>query len=69
MPTEGDANMIDVRRLASGYYHVRGNGPCEWAQPPRWPCDEDTLRAHAFPQASEQFIRAAMKSQEPAHAD
>ena len=53
---------IVVKRLQSGYYHVRGNGPCNWAQPETWPCDEDHLRAHAFPEASEQFIRAAILS-------
>lgn len=51
---------VKVKKLSTGYYHIRGNGPCEWAQPPRWPCDEATLRAHSFPQASEQFIRAAL---------
>lgn len=51
---------ITVRQLPSGYYHVRGRGPCNWAQPPTWPCDEQTLRAHAFGEASEEFIRDAM---------
>jgi hypothetical protein len=50
---------IQVRRLDSGYWHVRGQGPCNWSQPPCWPCSEDVLRAHAFPQASEGFIQAA----------
>lgn len=48
---------ITVQRLPSGYFHLRGQGPCNWAQPPSWPCDEDTLREHAFPEASEDFIR------------
>ena len=52
--------MIIIQRLESGYWHIRGNGPCNWAQPPHWPCDEATLRAHAFPQASEAFIRAVL---------
>lgn len=52
---------ITVTRLDSGYVHLRGRGPCNWAQPPHWPCDEATLRAHAFPQASEAFIRAALQ--------
>jgi hypothetical protein len=51
---------ITVEQLPSGYYHVRGVGPCNWAQPPHWPCDEDTLRAHAFHEASEEFIRSAL---------
>jgi hypothetical protein len=54
---------VKVRQLPSGYYHVRGSGPCNWAQPPAWPCDERTLREHAFPEASEKFIRAAMRAQ------
>ena len=48
---------VTITRLDSGYYHIRGAGPCEWAQPPWWPCDGVTLRAHAFPEASERFIR------------
>ena len=51
---------ITVKRLPSGYYHIRGDGPCNWAQPPSWPCDEQMLRASAFPQASETFIEAAL---------
>lgn len=51
---------IVVTRLSSGYYHIRGNGPCEWAQVERWPCDETALRAGAFPEASDTFIRAAL---------
>lgn len=51
-----------IKKLDSGYYHIRGGGPCEWAQPPCWPCDEATLRTHAFPQASEAFIREAMRA-------
>ena len=53
--------MIRAKKLESGYWHVRGNGPCEWAQPPHYPCDEETLRAHAFPEDSDKFIREALK--------
>ena len=52
---------ITVQRLASGYYRVQGNGCCEWAQPPRWPCDEATLRDYACPEASETFIACAIE--------
>lgn len=56
--------MITVKRLESGYWIIRGayecSGVCNWAQPPHWPCSEQVLREHAFPEASEQFIRAAM---------
>lgn len=59
---EGWTEMnITITRLSTGYWYIRGDGPCEWAQPPTWPCDEATLRAHAFPEASEDFIRAAMR--------
>jgi hypothetical protein len=51
---------ITVRKLSSGYYHIRGQGVCNWAQPQVWPCDEATLRAAAFPEASEQFIGATI---------
>ena len=52
--------MIDVQRLPSGYLHIRGRGPCNWTQPPgTGPLDEKTLRAHAFPEASDEFIREA----------
>ncbi len=56
---------IIVKRLQSGYYHVRGDGPCNWSQPKTWPCDEEHFRAHAFPEAGEQFIREAMTAQHP----
>jgi hypothetical protein len=52
---------ITANRLESGYWVISGRGPCEWSQPPSWPCDEATLRAHAFPQASELFIRETMR--------
>ena len=51
---------MTIKRLESGYYHIRGNGPCEWAQPPTWPCSETVLREHVFPEASERFIRDAL---------
>lgn len=45
-----------IYRLVSGWYHIRGHGPCDCAQVPVWPCDEATLREHAFPEASEEFL-------------
>ena len=53
---------MEVKHLSSGYYHLRGQGPCNWAQPPYWPCSEKVLRASAFPEASEEFIQAALKA-------
>ena len=52
--------MITARELSSGFWFIEGDGPCEWAQPPSWPCDEATLRAHCHPAASELFIRDAL---------
>lgn len=52
---------IDVKVLPSGYYHIRGDGPCNWAQPPYWPCSIEVLRAHAFPEASDGFLREAIR--------
>jgi len=53
---------ITVERLSTGYYHVRGQGPCNWAQPPHWPCTEEVLRSSAFAEASESFIKAALEA-------
>lgn len=58
---------ITVTRLESGYFRIAGIGPCEWAQPSRWPCSEDELRASAFPEASECFICAAMRVAQDEH--
>jgi hypothetical protein len=52
---------MKIKQLSSGYWHLQGDGPCEWAQPPYWPCDETTLRAYAFPEASEDFILECLK--------
>jgi hypothetical protein len=52
---------ITVRRLESGYWHVRGVGPCNYSQPPSWPCDAEQLRKHAHPEASDEFVQAAVK--------
>jgi len=54
--------VFTVRKLSSGYYHIRGVGVCNWAQPSHWPCHEDTLRASAFPEASEDFLRAVQRT-------
>lgn len=52
--------MITARKLESGWWHIRGVGPCNYAQPPCWPCSEEVLRQSAHPEASEVFIREAM---------
>lgn len=52
---------ITVKRFPTGYYHISGEGVCDWSQPPRWPCDEATLRDYACPEASETFIACAIE--------
>jgi hypothetical protein len=51
---------LEIKRLSSGYWHIRGAGPCNWAQPPIWPSDEAVLRGHMFGQASEAFVKQCM---------
>ena len=48
---------ISIKRLESGYWHIRGNGPCNWTQPPFWPCTSIEIRECAFPEASEEFLK------------
>lgn len=56
---------ISIKRLSSGYWLVRGHGPCNYSQPPHWPTDAETLRRHAHPEAGPQFLaEAARKSKE-----
>ncbi len=66
---KGEAVNIAVRRLESGFWHVRGYGPCNWAQPPQWPCSEAMLREYAFSQAGEEFILAAMQLAETGRSE
>ena len=55
---------IKISKLSTGYVHIRGQGPCNWTQPPHWPCTEQEIREHAFPEASENFLRAVVKQAE-----
>ena len=50
---------ISIEQLSSGYWHIRGVGPCNWSQPESWPCTKAELWEHAFPEASSEFIDAA----------
>lgn len=50
---------IIIKRLPSGYYHIRGEGPCNWAQVQTLPCSEKDLRAGSF-QVNDDFISSAM---------
>lgn len=60
MPDPNPNPALEVRQLPSGYWHVRGQGVVNYAQPPSWPCSEEMLRASAHPEASETFIAAAV---------
>jgi hypothetical protein len=51
-----DHGHVTVKKLSSGYFHLRGYGVCNWAQPKHWPCSEKELRASAFCEAGEEFI-------------
>ena len=53
------AEPFTIKRLESGYWHLRGIGPCNWAQPLFWPCaDLAQLEASFFEEAGEPFRRA-----------
>ena len=43
---------IRVKRLSTGYWHARGNGPCEWAQ---WSVTGALTEDAFFAQASDRF--------------
>lgn len=58
--------MLTVTRLSTGYWHIRGKGPCNWAQCERWPTTKEAVRAAAFPEASETFIREVLRMPEQA---
>ncbi len=50
---------ITTTRLPTGWWHIRGTGPCNWSQVPFWPCDQECIKRNAFPEASEEFIKSA----------
>lgn len=51
---------VSIETLDSGYLHIRGEGPCNWAQvPPHFSGSMEDLRPYAFPEASDEFLRAA----------
>lgn len=49
--------MLTFKRLSSGYWHIRGSGPCEWCQPDAWPHCSDF---NFFPEASDTFMFEVM---------
>lgn len=53
---------LRVVKLSSGFFRVRGNGPCEFGQYSSWPpLDERALLEETFPEASESFREAVRK--------
>lgn len=48
---------LEVKQLSSGYWHIRGEGPCNFAQVAAWPCGADVLEASFFPEAGQEFRR------------
>ena len=60
--------MITVKRLSTGYMMLQGDGPCEWAQIPEWPCSKAVLREHTFAEASARFRRECLEALEGARA-
>ena len=56
---------LTIKQLESGYWHVRGTGPCNWAQFLLWPRDIETARRAAFPEASDAFCAALISAPEP----
>jgi hypothetical protein len=60
---------LDIRRLSSGWWHIRADGPCNWTQVPTWPCDEKTIRECSHPEAAEQFLRRVIRSAEIVQED
>ena len=51
---------IQIKKLPSGYYHIRGHGLCNWAQVEKWPCTIEELKLGNF-QGGKDFIESVMK--------
>lgn len=47
---------VEIKTLSTGWYHLRGVGPCNWAQIPSLDCQ---VVDYAHPEASVAFVRAA----------
>ena len=60
---------MTIRKLESGYFIIRGEGPCNWAQVPIYPCSEAALRQSAFPECSEDFILSVIRQMEREYVD
>ena len=58
------SEVRSIKQLSSGYWHIRGYGPYEWAQPVSWPCTSEELERSFFPEASRDFRVAVRKAME-----
>ena len=61
--------MITIKRLSTGWYHICGIGPANWAQVPNWPCSDEALSAGMFAEAGATFRRAARAALDAAWAE
>ena len=52
------SEIVSVRQLESGYWYVRGRGPCNWAQLLRWPTDLKSAKTASFYETGLTFITA-----------
>lgn len=46
---------LSIRRLETGFWLIRGRGPCNWAQVRRWPCTRFELEEGTFHEAGDRF--------------
>ena len=60
MKSQANVMKIKIKRLPSGYYHIRGEGVCNWAQVERWPCTIEELEIGNFMRC-EEFIDSVME--------
>lgn len=54
-------SRLNVKQLPSGWWHIRGAGPCNYTQPPTWPCSEEEIRKHAHPEAGDNFLETVCR--------
>ena len=56
--------MLTIKPIDNGYYHIRGRGPCNWCQPPRWPATREEIDESMFPEAGAEFRREVHREAE-----
>ncbi len=57
---------ITVRKMSSGAYHIKGEGPCNWSTVPEWPCSRETIRQCGDLAACREFLDDAARAAEEA---